>query len=88
VPPPTRGASTTLCALLPACRPKHQAVLAVLVADVDTPVEVVAVRAAVVKMIPSVPTPWAIVGVPMLVEKKAKALKESAPETLEESAVC
>jgi hypothetical protein len=49
---------------------------------------VVAAPTAVAKVILSAPTPGAIVGTPMSVAKKAKALKESAPEMLDESAVC
>jgi hypothetical protein len=35
----------------------------------------------------SVPMPGAVVGTPLLVAKKAKASKESAPATLDKSAV-
>jgi hypothetical protein len=43
--------------------------------------------AAVVKAIPPVPMPGAVVGMPELVAKKAKASKKSTPATLEESTV-
>jgi hypothetical protein len=68
--------------------PKHQAVLAVLAADVAVAAAVVAAPVAVAKANPSVPMPGAVVGVLALVVKKAKASKESALATLDESAVC
>jgi hypothetical protein len=61
-------------------RPKCQAVLAALVVVVVAPT-------AVAKVIPSMPMPRAVVGTPASVAKKAKALKESASATLDESAV-
>jgi hypothetical protein len=67
--------------------PKHHAVLAALAVEAAVPMAVVAAPVAVVKAILSAPTPGAIVGAPTLVEKKAKASKESAPATLDESAV-
>jgi hypothetical protein len=42
---------------------------------------------AMAKAIPSAPTPGAVIGVPALVTKKAKALNESALAMLDESAV-
>jgi hypothetical protein len=69
-------------------RPKHLAVLATLAADVAAPKAVVAAPMVEAKTTPSAPMPWAVVGAAKLVAKKAKALKESAPATLDESAVC
>jgi hypothetical protein len=69
-------------------RLKHQAVLAALVADVAMPPAVLAMPVVVAKAILSAPTPGAVIGVPTLVAKKAKVLKESAPLTLDKSAVC
>jgi hypothetical protein len=60
--------------------PKCQVVLAVPAAVVVAPV-------AVAKAIPSALLPGSVVGAPTLVAKKAKVLKESAPATLDESAV-
>ena len=51
------------CAMCATPRPKHQALLAVLAADVAVHTAVVAVPAVVAKAIPSVPTPGALVGV-------------------------
>ncbi len=56
-------------------------------ADVTVPAAVVTAPATVAKAIPSAPTPRADVGMPVLVAKKAKVSKESAPATLDESAV-
>jgi hypothetical protein len=67
--------------------PKHHAVLAVLAADVAAPAAVVAAPAAVAKAIPSAPIPRAVVGMAALGAKRAMALKESAPATLDESNV-
>ena len=69
-------------------RPKRQVVLAMLAADVATPAAVVAATAALVMSIPSASMPVAVVGAPPSVAKKAKASKESALATLDESAVC
>jgi hypothetical protein len=49
---------------------------------------IVVVPVAVAKVILSAPTPRAVVGALALVAKKAKALKESATETLDEFTVC
>jgi hypothetical protein len=59
-----------------------------LAADVATPTAVVAALAVVAEAILSVPTPKVVVGASALVAKKAKALKESALVTFDESAVC
>jgi hypothetical protein len=75
------------CTMCTTSRPKRQAVLAVLAAEVAAPTAVVAVPTVVAKAILSAPMPGAVIGVPALVAKKAKALKESAPSTLDKYAV-
>ncbi len=67
---------------------KCPAVLATLAADVSASAAVVAAPAAVEKAILFVPTPRAVVSAAGLVAKKVKALKGSAPATLDEFAVC
>jgi hypothetical protein len=59
-----------------------------LAADVAVPVVIIFAPAVVAKAMPSVPTPGAVIGVPTLVAKKANSTKESAPATLDKSAVC
>ncbi len=59
-----------------------------LAVDIAAPTEVIAVPAVVAKAILSVPMPGAVVGALALVAKKANRSKESAPATLDESAVC
>ncbi len=54
------GKYCTMCATP---RPKHQAVLAALAADVAAPNAVVAAPTAVAKAIPSAPTPGSVIGV-------------------------
>jgi hypothetical protein len=53
-------------------RPKHQAVLAALAADVAVLAAVVAAPLAVVKVILSAPKPRAIVGTPTLVQRRQR----------------
>ena len=67
--------------------PKRQAVLAALAKDVAVPTAVVAAPAVMANVILSAPMPGAVVGAPALLAKKAKASKESALATLDESAV-
>jgi hypothetical protein len=67
--------------------PKHQAVLAVLAADVAALVAVNPVSMALVKAIPSAPMPGAVDG-PHVSGKKGKVIEESVPATLDESTVC
>ncbi len=67
--------------------PKHQAVLATLATDVAAPVVVLPAPAAVAKAILSATMPGVVVGAAALVAKKAEALKESAPATLDKSTV-
>jgi hypothetical protein len=58
-----------------------------LAADVVVTVAVIVAPAVVAKVIPSAPMPRAVVGTLTLVAKKAKAMKDSAPATLDKSAV-
>jgi hypothetical protein len=65
---------------------KHQAVLTALVAVVAVPAAVVSASVEVANEFLSAPTPWAVIGTPELVAKKAKASKESALATLDKFA--
>jgi hypothetical protein len=76
--------TSTMC---PSPRLEREVVLATLGAKVAMPTAVVAAPAAVAKAVLSAPMPGGAICVPRLVAKKVKASKESAPPTLDESAV-
>jgi hypothetical protein len=68
------------CTMCAAPRPKPQAVLVALAADVAAPAVVVAAPVAVEKAIPSGPISRAVICAPTLVANKAKAPKEKVPQ--------